>query len=99
MRGEKSVAKNTDGGVLLFVKVQTGVSKSFVEGIWEDRLKVKVCSRPLKGAANKECISLLSKKLKIAKSKINIVNGERSKEKTFFLFGLSVEEIITLLGS
>lgn len=44
-------------------------------------LKISVVSVPEKGKANKELISFLAKKLKIAKSDFEIVSGELDKWK------------------
>ena len=44
-------------------------------------LKIYLTAVPVQGKANKELIKLLSKELGISKSRISIINGEKSKEK------------------
>ena len=44
-------------------------------------LKIYLTAAPIGGKANKELIKLLSEKLGVSKSKINIIKGEKSKEK------------------
>ena len=44
-------------------------------------IKVYLTSVPVGGKANKDLIKLLSKELNVSKSRINIVKGEKSKEK------------------
>ncbi len=44
-------------------------------------LKIYLTAAPIDGKANKELIKLLSEKLSVSKSKINIIKGEKSKEK------------------
>ena len=44
-------------------------------------LKVYLTAVPVDGKANKELIKLLAEKLNISKSKINIIKGEKNKEK------------------
>ena len=44
-------------------------------------LKISVCAAPEKGKANKELIEFLSKKLKVAKSRIEIVFGQTDRYK------------------
>ena len=44
-------------------------------------LKIYLTAVPVDGKANKELIKLLSKELNIGKSKINIIRGEKNKEK------------------
>ena len=44
-------------------------------------LKVYLTAVPVDGKANKELIKLLAKELNISKSRINIIRGEKNKEK------------------
>ena len=71
-------------GIEIRVKVLPKSSRSEIAGEIEGRLKLKLNSPPVEGAANKELIKLLSKKLRIAKSSLSIINGERSRLKTIF---------------
>ena len=50
-------------------------------------MKISVVSVPEKGKANKELISWLAKRLKIAKSDIQLVSGEFDKYKKIQLGG------------
>ncbi|WP_456325088.1 DUF167 domain-containing protein, partial [Desulfonauticus submarinus] len=47
----------------------------------KERIKIKLTSPAQKGKANKQLIELLSKRLKVPKSKIKIVSGENSRDK------------------
>ncbi len=51
-------------------------------------LKVKVTARPVEGKANEALIELLSKKLRLPKSAINIKQGLTSKNKLVEIKGL-----------
>lgn len=44
-------------------------------------LKIYLTAVPIQGKANKELIKLLSEKLGVSKSKIEIIKGEKNKEK------------------
>ncbi len=48
----------------------------------EELIKIKITAQPIEGKANKAIIEFLSKILKKPKSKIKIVNGEKSSIKT-----------------
>lgn len=48
----------------------------------EEYIKVKIMARAVEGKANKAIIEYLSDILKFPKSKISIVNGEKSSIKT-----------------
>ena len=50
-------------------------------GLHGDALKVKIKAPPVEGAANKMCIAVLAKAMKIPKSTIEIVSGQASRAK------------------
>ncbi len=65
------------------VKVKPNAKKNEVKRIEEDFYEVRVTVVPEKGKANKKVIELLSKELKVPKSRIKLIRGETSKEKIF----------------
>ena len=67
--------------IILKVNVNPGSSRDEILGFREDVLRVRVTSPPRDGEANKSFIRLLSKRLKVPKSNIKIVKGERSRDK------------------
>lgn len=48
----------------------------------EEIIKIKIMARAIEGKANKAIIEFLSDELDIAKTKIKILNGEKSSIKT-----------------
>ncbi|WP_283400300.1 DUF167 domain-containing protein [Desulfurobacterium pacificum] len=64
----------------------------------EGRLKMKVTVPPEGGKANKAVVELLSKALKVPKSRIEIIKGETSRIKTLFIEGISPETVEAKLG-
>ena len=73
--------------------VKPGASRTEVMGFCDDMLKIKVCSPPEKGKANKELICFLSEKLEISKSSIIISHGEFSNIKTIDIIGIDKKSI------
>ncbi len=65
------------------VKVKPNSKKEEIKKIEEDFYEIRVTVVPEKGKANKKVIEILSKHLKVPKSKIKLVKGEKSKEKIF----------------
>jgi uncharacterized protein (TIGR00251 family) len=59
------------------------------DGVWQ----VSLTSPPEGGKANKELLKLLSKMLKVAVSQMEIQSGEKSRNKSIAIPGLSEEEI------
>ncbi len=80
-------------GVLLRLRVQPGASRNEVIGVVDGVLRIRLTARPLQGAANQQCLQFLSKKLHIAKSRIIMVAGERSREKIVRVGGLTGEQV------
>lgn len=76
----------TEKGYILRVRLTPNSSSCKVLGTTQDVnddifLKISVNSVPEKGKANKELIAFIAKKLKIAKSEIEIISGELDKWK------------------
>lgn len=75
---------------LIFIRVTPGAAQSKIGGKFVDEknqeyLKISIAAPPEDGKANEELIKFLSKKLKIAKSKIEIIRGETSRFKVLRL--------------
>ena len=76
--------RETENGLIIRLKIVPNSSKN--EIIFEDEfIKVKVTAQPIENKANKALIEFLSKQFKIPKTKIQILKGETSKEKTVLL--------------
>jgi len=81
------------------VKVIPRSARPGIVGWDSDVLKVKVGAAPVEGLANKALVTLLAKKLRIAKERIEITSGRRSKMKSVRIHGLSKMDIKSLLAS
>lgn len=84
-------------GALISIVVQPRSSKSEIVGIHDGLLKVKISSPPVDGEANESCIKYFSKLLKVPKSDIRIVKGERSKRKKISVSGVDMDTIISVI--
>ena len=73
------------GMVQLQLKVKPGVSRTQqgITAIEEQYIELGVASQPRDGSANKEAIEVLSRILEIPKTRIELVRGAKSREKTF----------------
>lgn len=81
---------------LIEVSVQPKSSKSIIIKT-EKGLKAYLNSPPVDGKANAECIRLFSETLKIAKSRISVIKGEKSKKKILRIEGLSKDAVESIL--
>jgi uncharacterized protein (TIGR00251 family) len=80
-----------------FVQIEVAVvpnsGRNQVVGEHNGRLKVKVQSPPVEGAANQSLIDYLSKILKTPKKNIQITRGETSRQKTVAVVGLELGQV------
>ncbi len=81
------------GGVELLVHVQPGAAKSAVAGEHGGRLKIRLGARPVEGAANDELVRYLAELAELPRRQVTLVRGERSREKTVRLEGVTPEAI------
>ena len=80
------------------VKIQPNASKNEVCGVVEDYLKIKINAPALDNKANKECISFFAKIFKISKSSVNIIHGEKSREKIIEIIGINRNTLMDWLN-
>ena len=80
-------------GTILPVRAHPGARCNEIRGRQEGRLKVSVTQSPERGKANKAIVELLSKKLKLKKSQIELIAGETSHQKRFLVRGIEPEEL------
>ena len=85
-------------GVSFEVRIQPRSSKTEISGIQDGILRVRLTSPPVDGAANKQCIELLSRKMKIPKRAIRIASGASARRKRLKVLGLGVEEMKSILS-
>ncbi len=83
--------------LLISINVQPRSSKTEIMGIQDHALKIKLTSPPVEGAANSLLIKFISKKLGIAKSRIKLKSGEKSRQKKIIIEGISEKEFIKQL--
>ena len=90
--------RECEGGVTLTVRVQPKSSADRILGEHGGALKVSVTAAPEKGKANAAVIALLSEKLGVPKSAIEVVRGETSRLKTVRIRGVAKETVSALLS-
>jgi uncharacterized protein (TIGR00251 family) len=75
------VFSEREGKIRIRVKVRTRAKQSSVMKAVEGELIVRLKAAPVKGRANAELLTLLSKTLDLPKSQIQIVSGRHSRHK------------------
>lgn len=67
--------------IILTIKVIPNSKITKIAEQHENYLKIKLQAPAHEGKANKALIDFLGKHLKVAKSKINIISGQKNREK------------------
>ena len=88
----------TPEGVIVNVKAQPRSSRSLVDGLLGDALKVRIRSAPVDGKANKELIETLADEFDLPKSSVVFKSGETSKTKRMLLKGVTGAQVETIVG-
>ncbi len=83
--------ESTDEGpvaIVLRVRVQPGAGRSSVTGRHGDALAVKVAAPPIGGRANVQCVELVADILGVRKSQVELVSGEKNRQKRLRVVGI-----------
>ena len=88
----------TPDGVVLNVRAQPRSSRSGIDGLIGDAVKVRIRCAPVDGKANKELVETLADEFGLAKSSVVFKGGETSKQKRILLRGVSAASVAARLG-
>jgi uncharacterized protein (TIGR00251 family) len=81
------------------VYVQPRASKTAIDGMHGDAVRVRIAAAPVDNAANEALVALVANRLGIAKRQVRIVAGTGSRRKVIELQGLSAETALAGLLS
>ncbi len=84
-------------GATLRVRVIPRAKKNAITGWRDEALVVRLTAPPVGGAANKLLKRFLAKRLGVRPSDIEILRGEKARDKVLSIQGLSREEAAQLL--
>ncbi|MBL4665574.1 MAG: DUF167 domain-containing protein [Nitrospinaceae bacterium] len=89
--------KPCENGIRFSAIIQPRSSKNEVTGVYNDALKIRLTSPPVDGEANKACMRFFAKWLGVSPSKVNIVQGLSSKNKTIEVADLTEKQFHEIL--
>ena len=89
----------TPEGVILNVRAQPRSSRSCLDGLLGDAVKVRVRCAPVDGKANKELVETLADAFGLPKSAVVFKSGETSKTKRILLRGAEATKVRTIVGA
>lgn len=73
-------------------------SRNEITGWRGDVLCIKITAPPVEGAANAAIVKFIADKLSVRKSQIELVSGDKSREKALKITGLTESDIRSRLG-
>jgi len=86
-------------GVIIPLRVQPKASSDRIAGEYAGALKVCVTSPPEDGKANAAVIKLIAKQLRVARSSVEIVSGQSSRQKKIHISGVSARDVSRKLAA
>ena len=78
-----------EGGITVLVRVTAGARRSEVIDASGERLRVRLGAPAVEGKANVELERMMAKLFGVRRSAVLLVRGERSREKTLWVAGIS----------
>ncbi|HHO75318.1 MAG TPA: YggU family protein [Deltaproteobacteria bacterium] len=90
--------RGSNDSTIVECRIHPNSSRDSIDGIKEDRLCVRLSAPPIEGRANKALIRFFSKQLHLAKARITIIQGEKSRIKVLCLEGIGTEEVLSGLS-
>ncbi len=81
----------------LRVRVNPKSARNQVVALKDGVLHLKLTAPPVEGAANKACAEFLAHVLGLRKSQINLMSGDKSREKVFCIENVSQESLDRLV--
>jgi uncharacterized protein (TIGR00251 family) len=81
-------------GWILPVRAQPGARKNGPMGERDGALKIAVTAPPADGRANKAIIETLCKLLDVKRSQVQLISGDRSRDKRFLIVGCAKEQLL-----
>ena len=85
------------GTVGFSVRVQPRASRDEIAGVLEGALKVRLRAPAVENRANEALVEFLASVLKTSKSAVRIRSGEQSRNKRVEVFGVTPQQIESLL--
>jgi uncharacterized protein (TIGR00251 family) len=87
--------------LLLRLRIQPRASREGIDGVREGRLRVRVSSPPVDGAANDRVIRVLAQVLDVPRSSITLTRGEKSRDKDLTVHGVAARasELVARLSA
>jgi uncharacterized protein (TIGR00251 family) len=82
----------------LVIRLQPRAKRNAIVDERDGVLRVSVAAAPVDGRANAALRKLIAKRAGVARGRVSVVRGERSREKVVQVEGVALEELRRALG-
>jgi uncharacterized protein (TIGR00251 family) len=82
----------------LTIRLQPRGGRNAIKGERDGVLRVSVAAAPVDGRANAALCKLIAKRAGVARGRVSLVQGERSREKVVRVEGLTLADLRRTLG-
>lgn len=89
----------TEDGTILNVRAQPRSSRSGIDGLVGDAVKVRIRCAPVDGKANRELVETLADAFGLPKGRVAFRSGETSKQKRILLMGVGADAVRKVVGA
>jgi uncharacterized protein len=90
--------QETDGAIIVPVRVQPGASKDEIAGEMAGALKIRLQAPAVEDRANEALVEFLARLLKTPKSAVRILSGGRNRTKRIEIRGVTKLQVLELLA-
>jgi uncharacterized protein (TIGR00251 family) len=95
--GSASFGRATSAGLEFLVRVIPRAKHTVCTGFRDDALVVRVAAPPVEGAANEALIDYFAHALHVPRRAIQILSGDRGRQKRLVIAGVTADEIRALV--
>jgi uncharacterized protein (TIGR00251 family) len=85
-------------GVCIRLKVNPRSGKDQLLDLRSETIRVKLTAPPVEGEANRALIKFIARLCRVPKADVEIVSGEKSRQKTILIRGLELGAIVDRLS-
>ena len=89
---------SNSNSVGLHVRLTPNSRRNEITGFTGEVLNIKIAAPPVKGKANEELVTYLSRVLGVKKSNITIMKGQTSRNKIISIEGISREDVLSKIS-
>jgi len=81
-------------GITLECRISPRAGQNAIRGVRDGALSIALNAPPIEGRANKALIEFISRLLHVPRSHIEIIKGQRGRQKTLFIQDVSKDSVM-----